>query len=540
MLHGGIDLIDRRGVHGWVSDDRRPDEPLSLVVTVDDGAPLRVLANVYRADLEQAGYGNGRHGYAFELKALSPLDTHSVRIRHEDTSEDVPGSPRVLEAATRFDATLLDYLARVLPDADSDAELGRRAIFLAQQADRLLQARADRRANRPAASALRRFRVRWTGVGEEADPGPAPRALCIDEHIPNAGRDAGSAALISHMHSLQRLGFNVTVAASAMIGGDHVATLESAGISCCCRPLHGSVEEVLQREAGGFQLVYIHRATNVRYLPLVRHYQPKAFVVYSVADLHHLRLARQADAEQRPELMEASHRARAVELSATRAADCVITHSGVEQALLASAVPNARVFTVPWSMPCQPGSLPFEQRGGVALIGSYSHPPNLDAAWWLVQDVMPLVRARDPAITCILAGSDMPDGLRAVVSPGITAVGFVDQISSLLGQVRLTVAPLNFGAGIKGKVLDSLAAGIPCACTPIAAEGLDLPPPLDAMVGANAAQLAEIIVRLHNDARFNQACREAGLAFIASRNSEARVDELMRDALWKRSAVAAA
>ena len=316
-----------------------------------------------------------------------------------------------------------------------------------------------------------------------------------------------------------------------------MAALETAGIACCCRPLYGSVEEVLQREAAGFQLVYIHRATNV---PLVRHYQPKAYVIYSVADLHHVRLARQAAAEQRPELTEASQRARSVELSAARAADCVITHSEVERALLAAAVPGARIFTVPWAVPCQPGAAPFDKRHGVAFIGSYGHPPNLDAAWWLVQDVMPLVRARDPAITCILAGSSMPDGLRAVVSPGVQAIGFVDQLAGLLDQVRLTVAPLNFGAGIKGKVLDSLAAGIPCACTPIAAEGLDLPPPLDAMVGANAAHLAEVILRLHGDARLNQACREAGLAYIASRQSEARVDELMRDALWKRAAVAAA
>ncbi len=84
----------------------------------------------------------------------------------------------------------------------------------------------------------------------------------------------------------------------------------------------------------------------------------------------------------------------------------------------------------------------------------------------------------------------MPDGLRAAERPGLRMLWHVSDIAKVLSRVRLKVAPLLFGAGVRDKVLESLAAGVPCACTPVAAEGLDLPP----------AELARVIHRLHEDA----------------------------------------
>ena len=291
----------------------------------------------------------------------------------------------------------------------------------------------------------------------------------------------------------------------------------------------------MRREAGGFALIYLHRGGNARYLPLIRHYQPRARVIYSVADLHHLRLARQAEVEQRPELVEASKRVRAAELSAARFVDVVITHSSFEAALLERDLPGARIHTIPWSIPPRPTAVPWSDRRGLAFIGSYGHAPNADAAWWLVQDIMPLVRAEDPSIECMLVGSNMPDTLKAVASPGIISVGQVEDLPGLFDRIRLTAAPLAFGAGLKGKVLESLAAGVPCACSPVAAEGMELPDSLLSMVGADAAGLAAQILRLHNDEAYNEACRAAGLAFVAEALSEERLDALMREAIGLRS-----
>ena len=115
---------------------------------------------------------------------------------------------------------------------------------------------------------------------------------------------------------------------------------------------------------------------------------------------------------------------------------------------------------------------------------------------------------------------------------GIRPIGYVPDLSTIFEQVRLTVAPLAYGAGVKGKILDSMAAGIPCACTPIGAEGLDLPDTLLPTIAEEGPALVEVMYRLHEDATFNGECRDAGLTYVQHRLSEAQIDKSMRDVVF--------
>ena len=114
-----------------------------------------------------------------------------------------------------------------------------------------------------------------------------PWALIIDSTMPDAARDAGSNAILSHARSLIRLGYEVVFAPMDMAGAE---ALNRLGIVCCHAPWFAPVEEVLLYQAQCLALVYLHRVTcALPYMGLVRRHQPKAWVVYSVADLHHLR-----------------------------------------------------------------------------------------------------------------------------------------------------------------------------------------------------------------------------------------------------------
>jgi glycosyltransferase involved in cell wall biosynthesis len=270
---------------------------------------------------------------------------------------------------------------------------------------------------------------------------------------------------------------------------------------------------VLSRQAGCFDLIYLHRLSNAsRYTALARQHCPRARLLYGVAELHHLRLARQARIEDSAALLAESQRLRLAECWAACAADAVLTHSSTEAALLRRALPEAAVHVVPWAVTPRPPPLVYagddgRERHGVGFIGHYGQASNDDAARFLAEVVMPLVWQRDPSITCLLAGSDMPAAIRRLAragSPGnsgggIVVLGHVADAASVFDRVRLTAAPLRFGAGLKGKVLASFAAGVPCVMSPIAAEGFDLPPLLSGLVGTTPAALAERIIRLHAD-----------------------------------------
>jgi len=365
-----------------------------------------------------------------------------------------------------------------------------------------------------------------------ADPGP--RVLVIDERMPEVGRDAGSQAILSHMRALRRLGYAVSfVAAEEMArGGPEVAALTAASVTCCGAPFYASAEGVLRRQADCFDVVYLHRAgIATRYLGLVRRTMPRARILYSVADLHHVRLERQAAVEQRPELLALSRRQRLEECVAAWSADAVITHSTAEAELLRRAVPEASVYRVPWEVPERAASVRFAQRRGVAFVGGFAHAPNVDAACWLVEAVLPLVWQADPAIECLLVGSDMPDAVRRLARPGVVPLGEVADLGGVFDRVRLSVAPLRYGAGVKGKVLDSLAAGVPCIMTPVAAEGLGLPAGLLALVGEDAAQLAALICRLHRNEKAHRQAVRAGRALIRADHNETVVTAALQAAI---------
>ena len=191
-------------------------------------------------------------------------------------------------------------------------------------------------------------------------------------------------------------------------------------MTCCRAPYYGSIEEVLRRQAGEFDVVYLHRVANAaKYGELARYHNPKARRIYSVADLHHLRFERQASAEDRPELLARSQWLRFIEHVAAVSADAVITHSTQEAEALAKQIPGGKIHTVRWSVPVRPVSRPFAERSGLAFIGGYSHEPNLDAARWLIDEIMPLVRKRKPDIECFLVGSGLPEQIRRLCGDGV-------------------------------------------------------------------------------------------------------------------------
>jgi hypothetical protein len=597
-----LDLATRDRIAGWARDGvttpgTDPRAPVALQI-LDNGLPIaRVLANRARDDLSAAGIGDGRHGFDIVIPGgLSPLARHVIQVRREADGAELAGSPAVIEAASGFDASLRQAVASAVAAAGPADDRDHMLSFMLAQADRLLQQRADAVGRRAERLTWRQFHRRWGPLAENAPlhvpedtPGYAPanapgadagvaadpglRALVIDERVPVAARDAGSQAILSHMRALQRLGYEVSfVAADEMAvhemahdamtpGGpprdaSPVAALETAGVTCCGSPFYASAEDLLRRQAECFDVVYLHRSSiATRYLGLARRYMPRARILYSVADLHHVRLERQAAIEARPELLAAARRARLEECVAAWSADAVITHSTDEADLLRRAVPEASVYRVPWEVPGGVGAVVprvantaadgakrrvvparaapvrFASRCGVAFIGSYAHAPNVDAACWLVEAVMPLVWQADPTIECLLVGSDMPEAVRCLAGPGVMALGHVTDLGGVLQRVRLTVAPLRYGAGVKGKVLDSMAAGVPCVMTPVAAEGLGLPASLRALVGEDAVQLASLICRLHGDAEVHRKAADAGRALIRENHNEAAVTAALQAAI---------
>jgi len=540
---GIVETATRARLSGWAWDPRTPDVPLALVVLDNGELIARVLANGYRKDLAEAGIGDGRHAFSLHIPGgLSPLTRHVIQVLGEADGREMPTSPVVIEPSTAFDPALEHTVRSAISALVTPADSERVLAFLAATTEQVLQQRAAVTAGLEARLIHRQFERRWGGEsGPEraaaaaalpVDLELAPRALVVDERMPSPG-DGDATALMSHVSALASLGFAVSFVAAEELwpSQEAVALLAAVGVECCQAPYYASVEEVLRRQHGGFEVIYLRGAGSVaRYLALARHHGGRARIVYAVGELTHLRLARQAKVEGRPELLGQSRRVRFAECSATGAADVVITPSSVEAALLRQAVRGANVHVVPWAVPLRASPAPWAGREGIGFTGNLSHPSTVDAAHFLITEIMPRVWKVNPDILCRVSGSRIPREIRQLSAPRVSVSDSAADRDALFDRVRLTVAPLRHGAGVKAQVLESFAAGVPCVMSPLAAEGIGLPT-AESFIGRDAETLAAQILRVYEAGDGAEARSQALQSFIAAGYNRDVVSDRLRAAL---------
>src|SRR5690606_19115412 len=149
--------------------------------------------------------------------------------------------------------------------------------------------------------------------------------------------------------------------------------------------------------------------------------------------------------------------------------------SPTEAELIERALPRARVEVLPNLHEVEQSPAPFQARSGLLFVGGARHPPNVDAARWLLTAIWPLVRERLPDCTLHIVGDGMPSALAAAGQPeGVLLHGHIPELAPLLAGTRVGLAPLRFGAGVKGKINLCMAAGMPVVATACAAEGMHL------------------------------------------------------------------
>jgi glycosyltransferase involved in cell wall biosynthesis len=281
-----------------------------------------------------------------------------------------------------------------------------------------------------------------------------------------------------------------------------------------------------------------------RWLDVAREFAPAAMVVYDTVDLHWLREARRGAAEESPRIAEVTPNGsldldrigpkaqalRQLELAMIRASDTTLVVSESERIQVEQDVPDAHVVMVPTVHDVEPYVLPPEHRSGIIFVGGFQHPPNISAAMRLVNDVMPKVwrELRDVRVT--LVGSHPPPDVQALASPRVDVAGWVEDLLPLLESSRLLLAPLVYGAGLKGKITQCLAVGLPVVTTPIGADGLD---GLErcVLIGDDPAGLAEHAVRVYRDDALWRELSRAGQDLVANQCSPAILSERLRHLL---------
>ena len=349
------------------------------------------------------------------------------------------------------------------------------------------------------------------------------RALVIDASVPTPDRDAGSNVILWHMRLLRRLGLAVTfLPLNLTLFPGYTEALWREGIATVETPAHQTVEAFLRDNAASFDLAYIHRFQVAEAcLPALRRYALDTPVLFNPADLHHLRLHREA------ELLHAGHReaeqARARELAVIAAVDLTILCNTVERTLILDALPEAAIRMLPWVIetPAAPPP-PFPARSGIMFLGGFNHAPNVDAVRWFASDVLDALHGLRPDATLHVYGADVPPAIAALARPGLVIAGHVADLGPAFDRHRMMVAPLRYGAGFKGKIAEALARGLPVVATSIAVEGSGLVPGEHLLTADSAFGIAAALAQLDQDEPEWMRLSEAGRAFALEHLSPER------------------
>jgi GT2 family glycosyltransferase len=350
-------------------------------------------------------------------------------------------------------------------------------------------------------AALAAHRPNGIGPAFERDRWAGRRVLVIEACMLTPDQDSGSVRMQSLLEVLTGLRCKVTfVADNLEYREPYVGRLQQRGIEVLFHPYVGSVTDVLGRRGDEFDIVVIARHyIAAKHIDAVRVFAPRALVVFDTVDLHFLREERLAELEGDPALRAAARAKREEELAMIRKADVTLVVSPVEQKLLHELLPDARVMILSNIHEPVDGGKPFAEREGLVFIGGFQHPPNTDAVHWYAQQILPRVRARLPGVKTYIVGSKVPGTIKTLAAPDFVVTGYVPDVTPFFNSCRVSISPLRYGAGVKGKVNMAMSHGLPVVATTCSVEGMHLRPGDDVLVADDPDAFADAIARLYND-----------------------------------------
>lgn len=368
---------------------------------------------------------------------------------------------------------------------------------------------------------------------DRAPQGGARRVVLLAENaLLTPDQDAGSRAVLSVIEGLHAAGHVVKFwALNGQDMPEYRAALEAMGVECPLAPRRPSFEDWMAENAGQVDQVILSRPHVAEaLLPAIRTHCPDAPVMFYGVDLHHARLEREAallrgtDPARANALRVEAAAALAGEMALWEATDLSIYLPEYEAQAVRELLPGTEALSLlSFALPVLGG----EPRGlagreGIVFVAGFAHPPNVDAATWLAKDILPLIQARRPGTRLTLIGSNPTPAVRALASDTIEVTGFVTDAELLrrYAGARIAVCPLRFGAGVKGKVVESMHAGLALVTTPTGVQGLEDAP---CVVRDTAGEIAAEALRLLEDDAAWEALVPRQRAFVAERFSTAAI-----------------
>lgn len=335
-------------------------------------------------------------------------------------------------------------------------------------------------------------------------------------------------SLLARKHKLLFCALNAD--GSVQPRNDASARLEQAGITL------GEVDlpHVLKRFKPDIVWLEFHHHVRPDFLGLFEHHCPQARIVVDSVDVHFNRLETKARLTGKPEDEMAASQMKARELAAYASADMVIAVSEDDKKLLQVELPNTPIVVIPnvHAMPAFPD--PTKRRyGELVFVGGFKHDPNVDAMLYFCREIMPRIKDAHPEARLKIIGSNPHPEILSLANEDVDVVGYVPDMAPHLETAYISVAPLRYGGGMKGKVGEAMSYGLPVVTTSFGAEGFRLEPGRDLLVGDSADTFAAQVVALLNNPALHSRLAKNAYDFIKDHYSIPAVERMLESSMYR-------
>ncbi|WP_316634131.1 glycosyltransferase family 4 protein [uncultured Flavobacterium sp.] len=335
--------------------------------------------------------------------------------------------------------------------------------------------------------------------------------IIIDVKLPEYDKDSGSRRLTEIIKLLAKNNIGVFLLADFKeyrFTTDYVEYFKDLGVVVYEPGVdkHGKLitkNEFIKQVLPFTDFVWLHRPEIfAKYYPIVKKNKPTVKVFFDMVDFHYLRFKRESELAKDLSIMKKADKFLKLELENCKKADKVIVISDVEKETLKEFYDeDSKVVSIGNIHQYIENENPvsFEKRKDLLFIGGFDHKPNVDAVNYLADEIMTLLWKSNPEISISIIGSNPPESIIKLNSDKFRIVGYVEEVSSYFLNSRIFVAPLRYGAGIKGKIGQSLEFGLPLVTTNIGAEGFNFQENSNIIVGNSTEEIVKNILLLYQN-----------------------------------------
>ena len=386
-------------------------------------------------------------------------------------------------------------------------------------------------------------------VSKAANRNKDKSVLIIDRNLPFYDRASGARRLLEIIKILLDNRFQVSLlSASPNLESQYRPHLEfmgvevfagfreavrKAGIEMVNDDPLPFYQQVLRERCFDYALIEFWDTAEF-FMPLLRKHSPNTEVVIDTIDLHFVRELREAEINQDAVMKELALVTRASELDIYARADRLWVVTKDEKTLLEESIKQIPIDVVPNIHDAKETHADFAETRDLLFVGNFNHTPNCDALEWFCEEIFPRVKLKMPEIKLQVVGNRADIAAGHFASADIDVKGYVPSLEEYLKGSRISVNPLRFGAGMKGKIGQALAHGLPVVTTSIGAEGMSLQHEQHAMIANDSEQFAAAILSLYADQDLWEKLARNGQAHVKANWSSERIgSELQTIFKWE-------